>query len=646
MPDLPANQSTTAVLRVGATFSGSLETTGDRDWVRINLLPGQYVELRLDGQTLQDPYLRVYDIYGRLVGQNDDTSYGQDVDSRLTVGSADGGTFFVEAASYDDSYAGSYRLSAQETTPLDALDSGTRRTDAASPITVYFVRPGETRDGVTSEGWSDFERSQFMAALASISAVANVTFVESSSADADFQVVLDTNEIVNDPDGGRGLLGYFYLPRGSNPSVGVFNGRGYGWDENGLLPGGLGFSTIIHEALHGLGLAHPHDGNTIFAGLDDTQNRFPFGYYGDFALNQEIYTIMSYNRGLNTNPSGSNNTGAAVGPMALDIAALQALYGTNPTHASDSDEYVLPDSNSDWQAIWDTGGIDTIRYDGARATTIDLRPATLQYGEGGGGFVSAANGIAGGFTIANGVIIENAIGGSGNDTLIGNDAANTLQGNSGNDILSGGDGDDTIRGGNGNDTASGGVGDDQIDGGANDDRLHGNSGADRVLGGNGTNTIYGNSGADILTGGTGVDTIFGNTGNDTISGGGGNDLLYGGRGNDTIDGGAGNDRITGGMGQDTQTGGAGADIFIFEFVSDSRADATRRDTITDFEVGVDHVDLSGLRVDFSAPDTLVLMPTGSDILVQVDSDGDTNMDLEIVVLNGVTNGFGLSDIII
>ena len=35
-------------------------------------------------------------------------------------------------------------------------------------------------------------------------------------------------------------------------------------------------------------------------------------------------------------------------------------------------------------------------------------------------------GIYGGFTIANGVTIENARSGSGNDTLIGNEAANRL----------------------------------------------------------------------------------------------------------------------------------------------------------------------------------------------------------------------------
>ncbi len=118
---------------------------------------------------------------------------------------------------------------------------------------MFFVPEGQERDGVTSEGWSTSEREQFMAALLSIEAVADITFLETTNPSSDFQLVRDTNELNND-----GLLGYFYLPFQSTPSVGVFNGNGFGWTTDGLQAGGLGFSTIIHEALHGLGLAHAH----------------------------------------------------------------------------------------------------------------------------------------------------------------------------------------------------------------------------------------------------------------------------------------------------------------------------------------------------------------------------------------------------
>ena len=89
-------------------------------------------------------------------------------------------------------------------------------------------------------------------------------------------------------------------------------------------------------------------------------------------------------------------------------------------------------------------GIDQIVYSGARDTNIDLRAATLHYEYGGAGWMSYATGIYGGFTIANGVTIENAAyAGSGNDMLIGNDVANILDGGAGADRMEGGGGDDS-----------------------------------------------------------------------------------------------------------------------------------------------------------------------------------------------------------
>jgi len=80
----------------------------------------------------------------------------------------------------------------------------------------------------------------------------------------------------------------------------------------------------------------------------------------------------------------------------------------------------------------------------------------------------------------------------------------------------------------------------------------------------------------VFRGGPVQDTITGTSGDDTIFGHGMNDIL---------DGGAGNDRLVDGRGRDTLTGGTGADIF--EFIADGQ-----RDWITDFEIGVDRLDLS------------------------------------------------------
>ena len=60
-------------------------------------------------------------------------------------------------------------------------------------------------------------------------------------------------------------------------------------------------------------------------------------------------------------------------------------------------------------------------------------------------------GLTGNVSIAHGVVIENAIGGRGDDVIIGNDADNILKGNAGNDVLYGGAGQDTLWGGTGQD---------------------------------------------------------------------------------------------------------------------------------------------------------------------------------------------------
>jgi Ca2+-binding RTX toxin-like protein/subtilisin-like proprotein convertase family protein len=64
---------------------------------------------------------------------------------------------------------------------------------------------------------------------------------------------------------------------------------------------------------------------------------------------------------------------------------------------------------------------------------------------------------------------ENAIGGDGGDTLIGNAAANGLIGGRGDDSLVGGDGVDSLEGGAGADTLDGGAGGDELIGGLGDD---------------------------------------------------------------------------------------------------------------------------------------------------------------------------------
>jgi serralysin len=115
-------------------------------------------------------------------------------------------------------------------------------------------------------------------------------------------------------------------------------------------------------------------------------------------------------------------------------------------------------------AVWDAGGSDTFNFSGYTAhQKIDLRQVSF----------SDVGGLVKNVSIARGVDIENAIGGSGNDTVLGNNLNNRLEGGAGSDNLQTFtqgrnrectlQGEDVLEGEAGNDCTplSGGAGDDR-----------------------------------------------------------------------------------------------------------------------------------------------------------------------------------------
>lgn len=87
-------------------------------------------------------------------------------------------------------------------------------------------------------------------------------------------------------------------------------------------------------------------------------------------------------------------------------------------------------------------------------------------------FNSSTDFDLGGYSIAHGVIIENASSSDGDDFLIGNQVSNKLKANGGEDFIFGGAGEDLIQGGDG---------DDELQGGKDNDLLVGDAGVDTAI---------------------------------------------------------------------------------------------------------------------------------------------------------------------
>lgn len=299
---------------------------------------------------------------------------------------------------------------------FDALNYGTPLNSTS--INYFFDNGG-------GGSWNAYERQQFALALQQWADVANISFAEVNNlAASNFQLTQISGAQMAAQTGSSSVLGFFEFPvLGGARQTGTFNYEALGWDENnangGLEQGGYGFVTILHEVGHGLGLAHPHDTAGSSGLIPGVRNNVDTDL-GTNSLNQGIYTTMSYNDGRaadGLSPSTNPGSGWQGGPMAFDIYAIQQLYGANTSFQTGNNVYELPTSNaigSYYEALWDAGGTDTIVNNSGKSALIDLNAATLISGDpNAGGILSTVAGVYGGYTIANGVVIENATGGWG-----------------------------------------------------------------------------------------------------------------------------------------------------------------------------------------------------------------------------------------
>lgn len=447
--DIPGNSSTKATLELGRTVYSSLETVGDRDWFRMELKSGVEYQIRVHGvgvNELDDPFIELFDASGNSLGTVDDRSPGESwggPNANDPVGYVNvnvDGTFYVSVSSFvegdttDDT--GDYIVTLVESPPDGSFFQ--THDEIAWQLTTNFQEFFDYDSAIKFSLGADRSltynvqkltgagRALAEAALQSWSDITGIGFKRTTGAKAE----LDFD------DGDAGVNAYTTPTVAGSQIISSKIMVTGGWlDQFGTSFDSYSFETYLHEVGKALGLGFA--GN--YSGSVDDQ------YYTNDSV---AYSVMSLSQAANdefTQGEDANNPNVRASFRYMqtmgvaDIIAIRNLYGnTSKTRTGDTTYGFNSNTGNPaldgaaklradmFMMVYDDGGEDTLDFSRTNAAQrIDLR---------GDSFSNVLGGRMN-LSIARDTIIENAIGGSGRDTIIGNGRANSLTGGDGKDTF-------------------------------------------------------------------------------------------------------------------------------------------------------------------------------------------------------------------
>lgn len=341
--------------------------------------------------------------------------------------------------------------------------------------------------------WSEENKAQVTKALTEIANKTQITFALQDG-------LVSNNEGINffifpfhTTDPKQKFFGYAYEGGDVHLNSLLFQQTENG-DPLSIEPKNQGFSTVLHEVMHSLGLKHPFDeAEDLHHGHEhghDHEDEEDITAVLNNVEDGTLLTLMSYKTDINDHSDSLR---------MFDLATLHYRYGVNPQANAGDTVYTFKDFNPESEDgdiyIWDGAGKDTFNAENAhKGVYINLTPGSWSYIERKTDTL-VANAretftesdyfndrnfpLASGYLkevfdklhptysfnqgqafIGYGTVIENAVGSRHHDTLIGNDTNNLLEGGGGRDRLEGGKGNDVLNGGEGADLMIGGEGDD------------------------------------------------------------------------------------------------------------------------------------------------------------------------------------------